>query len=105
MRLVIIESPYAGDVAANVEYARRCVADSLARGEAPYASHLIYTQPGILDDTIADERDQGIAAGFAWAAVADVRAVYMDLGMSAGMVMGVEDARRLGQRVERRMID
>jgi hypothetical protein len=31
MRLVIVESPYAGDVEANTEYARRCVRDSLKR--------------------------------------------------------------------------
>jgi hypothetical protein len=28
-RLVILESPYAGDVEANVAYARRCLRDSL----------------------------------------------------------------------------
>ena len=50
MRLVIFESPYAGDVEANTEYARRCVRDSLMRGEAPIASHLLYTQPGILHE-------------------------------------------------------
>ena len=51
MRLVIVESPYAGDIETNVKYARRCVKDSLMRGEAPIASHLLYTQEGILDDT------------------------------------------------------
>ena len=48
--IVIIESPFAGDVDKNIEYARKCVRDSLNRGEAPSASHLLYTQPGILDD-------------------------------------------------------
>ena len=42
MRLVIIESPYAGDIEANVVSARACVRDSLSRGEAPIASHLLY---------------------------------------------------------------
>ena len=32
-RLVILESPYAGDVPANVAYARACLRDSLMRGE------------------------------------------------------------------------
>ena len=32
MKLVILESPYAGDVAANEEYARLCVRDSLSPG-------------------------------------------------------------------------
>ena len=65
MRLVIVESPYAGDVEENVRYARACLADCLARGEAPFASHLLYTQPGVLDDDVPGERALGIAAGFA----------------------------------------
>ncbi len=56
MRLVVIESPYAGDVQANVAYAKRCVADCLRRGESPYASHLFFTQDGILDDLKPEER-------------------------------------------------
>lgn len=68
MRLVIIESPYAGPtpeaVAANVAYARACLLDSLLRGEAPIASHLLYTQ--VLDDTVPVQRALGIAAGLAW---------------------------------------
>jgi len=38
------------DVEANTETARRCVRNSLMRGEAPIASHLLYTQPGILHE-------------------------------------------------------
>lgn len=32
------------------------MATSLKRGEAPIASHLLYTQPGILNDDIPDQR-------------------------------------------------
>lgn len=46
--------------------------DALDRGEAPYASHLLYTQ--MLDDTIPAERELGIKAGFAWGD--GVRRVY-----------------------------
>ncbi|MDB4306037.1 hypothetical protein N9980_00560 [bacterium] len=82
----IIESPYAGDTEKNVAYARECMRDSLLRGEAPYASHLLYTQAGILDDLIPSERDMGIQAGFAWKHTAGVVSVfYKDLGMSEGM--------------------
>lgn len=66
MRLVILESPYAGDVEKHVAYARACVRDSLSRGEAPIASHLLYTQPGILRDEVSKERQWGIDAGLAW---------------------------------------
>ena len=109
MKLVIIESPYAADtpegVAANVDYARRCVADSLARGEAPFASHLLYTQEGILDDTIPEQRTQGIRAGFAWGVCADLRAFYVDRGMSAGMALALMELRKLGREYETRMLD
>lgn len=105
MRLVIVESPYAGDVEENVEYARRCVRDSLSRGEAPIASHLLYTQPGILDDDIPHERNWGIEAGLAWRAVAHASVVYTDRGISTGMKLGIEAAERAGLPVEYRSID
>lgn len=72
MKLVVIESPFAGDVAKNETYARRALADSLARGEAPLASHLLYTQPGVLDDTDYVQRERGISAGLAWGVKAEV---------------------------------
>src|SRR3974390_3223932 len=104
MRLVIVESPFAGDVEANTEYARRCVRDSLARGEAPIASHLLYTQPGILDDGVPNERQWGIDAGLAWRRVADASVVYTDLGISRGMEYGIAAARQAGRIVEVRSI-
>lgn len=105
MKLVIIESPYAGDVEANVEYARRCVKDSLSRGEAPIASHILYTQPGILDDNIPEERSWGIDAGLAWRKVADVTVVYIDRGISKGMGYGIKAAEESGIPVEYRNIE
>jgi hypothetical protein len=85
MKKVIIESPYAGDVHRNLIYARACVRDSLMRGEAPIASHLIYTQKSILNDLNPEEREQGINAGLAWLNVADIQAFYIDFGISKGM--------------------
>jgi hypothetical protein len=90
MRLVIIESPYAGDIEANVAYARACMRDSLNRGEAPIASHLLYTQPGILRDEDPAERQWGIDAGLAWRRVAELAAFYVDRGMSFGMRAALE---------------
>jgi hypothetical protein len=105
MRLVILESPYAGDVEANEAYARLCVRDSLSRGEAPIASHLLYTQPGILDDTNPKERQWGIDAGLAWGIVADATVVYTDIGMSTGMKHGISDAELSLRPVEYRSIE
>lgn len=104
MRLVIIESPYAGDIEANVEYARAAVRDSLKRGEAPIASHLLYTQPGILRDEVPDERQWGIDAGLAWRSVAQATVVYEDHGISSGMRYGIEAAERDGIPVEYRQV-
>lgn len=95
VRRVVIESPYAGDVERNLRYLRACMADCLRRGEAPFASHALYTQPGVLDDADPIQRDIGIAAGFAWRDMADVTAVYTDLGVSRGMVEGLKHAQKL----------
>jgi hypothetical protein len=93
--LVVIESPFAGDVERNLRYLRACMSDCLRRGEAPYASHALYTQPGVLNDDIPAERTRGILAGFAWGAVASLRVVYDDLGVSSGMRCGIEEAERI----------
>ena len=105
MRLVIIESPYAGDVAANEAYARACVKDSILRGEAPIASHLLFTQPGILDDNEPDQRWAGIQAGLAWLRVADASVVYTDRGISPGMAHGIAEAQAHGVPVEYRSLE
>lgn len=104
MRLVILESPFAGDVAANIEYARKCVKNALLRNESPVASHLLFTQPGILDDTIEEERWMGINAGLAWRKVAEASVVYCDRGMSKGMEYGIKAAEEAGIPVEYRLL-
>lgn len=91
---VIIESPLAGDVDANVRYARECLADSLRRGEAPFASHLLYTQ--VLDDLKPEEREIGMSAGLEWYAGATLCAVYSDRGISGGMLRGIAAAEAAG---------
>lgn len=104
MRRVIVESPYAGEVEKNVAYARRCVRDSLLRGEAPIASHLLYTQSGILNDDIPEERQHGIDAGLAWREIAEASVVYVDRGVSKGMAYGIAAAREAGVPVEFRWL-
>ena len=104
MRRVIVESPLAGDVSKHERYARRALADCLRRGEAPFASHLLYTQPGILNDLDARERAQGIDAGLAWGLVANATVVYVDHGISRGMKLGIERAQREGRTIEYRYI-
>jgi len=102
-RLVVVESPHAPPADASPRdrylasarhraYLAAALADCLGRGEAPFASHAIYTLPNVLDDTIPAERARGIAAGLAWARVAWRRVLYLDLGCSRGMYEGMVDS-------------
>jgi len=83
MKRVVIESPYAGAVEANLEYLQECIRDSLSRGEAPFASHQMYTDA--LDDRVPEQRKLGINAGFIWWVEAELIVFYLDHGMSDGM--------------------
>lgn len=102
--LVILESPYAGEVDLNIRYARGCMRDCLKRGEAPYASHLLYTQEFVLDDNDPEERSLGIRAGMAWGAMASKTVVYVDRGISGGMRYGIGKAASMGRPVEYRSV-
>jgi hypothetical protein len=104
IKRVIVESPYAGAVDRNTTYARRALRDSLLRGEAPIASHLLYTQPGVLDDTVPEERRLGMDAGLAWGPPAESTVVYTDYGTSNGMSYGIQNANVAGRPVEYREI-
>lgn len=104
MKRVIIESPFAGDVETNLRYLRACMHECITSDEAPYASHALYTQPGVLDDNIPVQRELGIVAGFAWRDVADLTVVYTDLGITKGMQYGIDDAIRKGRPVEYRTL-
>lgn len=105
MELVVVESPYAGDVEGNLAYAKRCVMDCLRRGESPYASHLFFTQPGILDDLKPEERKLGIEAGFAWGRAAKRVVFYVDRGWSGGMKAGYIQALNRGTPIEIRSLE
>jgi hypothetical protein len=100
MRLVMLETPYqAQDRTEAIRYACWCVYDSMTRGEAPFVSHLLYTQ--ILPETDAG-RALGLAARDAWShGAATLVAKYVDLGISPGMVRDVDctlpiEERKLG---------
>jgi len=110
MKLVVIESPLRGDREKHKFYARLCMLDCLRRGEAPFASHVLYDHPDVLDDTRPDERTLGMQAGFAWGAKADLCAVYEDINImagtpySSGMLDGIERAKKAGISVDYRRL-
>jgi len=114
MKRVVIESPFMGisedpikkleETRRNIKYARACITDSLRKEEAPYASHLFFPQPGILDDNVPEDRMRGINAGLEITKDFDLTAVYSDLGVSKGMTYGIERAKTLGRTIEERFL-
>jgi hypothetical protein len=105
---VIIESPFKGSTERlterNVRFLAACLRDCLLRGEAPFASHAIYTLPGVLDDSLPAERKLGINAGFQWRPASERTVVYQDFGISEGMRQGIEHAKTLGHVIEVRSL-
>jgi hypothetical protein len=104
-RIVVVESPYRGGDARCVAYARACVADCLTRGEAPFASHLLYTQPGILNDASPVQRSLGMCAGWAFHWRADAVVVYTDIGESEGVTRGISHAEKACVPIEYRTLE
>lgn len=102
MRRVIIESPYAGDVARNKAYLQACIRDCLRRGETPYASHQMLTDA--LDDGDPEQRKQGIEAGYEWWFAADAVVFYVDLGWSPGMARAEVEAVARGAHIKARSL-
>lgn len=101
---VILESPFGADPARFIPYGRACIAHSLSLGEAPLAGHLLYTQPGVLDDRIAAERAKGMEAGFMWYQAAEKIVVYRDFGISNGMQAGIDLGMSYGLQIDYRSL-
>ena len=98
----ILESPYAGEVEQNRLYALACSKDMFDRGEAAFASHLIY--PRFLQAYNYTERALGMEAGKAWIPAAHCMIVYTDFGISSGMEEGITCARECGVPILKRKI-
>lgn len=104
-KFVLMESPFRGNnyssVGLNVDYGRSCLHDCLLRREAPFASHLLYTLPRVLNDKISEERKLGMEAGWEIGKRADLSAVYVDLinvwdhfeGVAKGVVRAIQERR------------
>ena len=107
MKLVLLESPYAASTPPGIErhvaYARLCLLDCLQKGEAPMASHLLYTQ--VLDDLDPQQRELGILAGLAWGRACGLAVFYMDFGMSNGMKAAEQTHKDNGTQCEYRVLD
>jgi len=103
---VIIESPFSGKTFPqrdyNKKYLTACFQHSMLSGEAPFASHALYTQ--FLDDKDSFSRALGIKLGQVIMARASFIAVYCDLGISPGMREGIKCAHKLGLIIQRRKL-
>lgn len=109
MKRVVVESPYAGktqeEIYLNEAYGELCMHDCLVNhNESPYASHLLYTRELVLRDDVPADRKLGIEAGFYWRDVADKTIFYEDLGMTQGMIQGLEDCEEKGKPYEVRRL-
>src|SRR3989344_8494624 len=108
MRRVILESPFKGEnwesTDENVRFARLCGHDCFLRGEAFFASHLLYTQEHVLNDKIPEERKLGIEGVFVWKEVSDATIVYVNRGISKGMNLGIKVALKIGHSIEYRRL-
>lgn len=102
MRRVIVESPFKGDEKLNGAYLVACLWDSIGRFEAPYASHLFFTQ--FMDDSNDAERALGIRLGLEIGRMFDLTAAYVDFGISDGMRIGIERAMGIHRPVEQRRL-
>jgi len=98
MKRVVVESPYKGNIKLNEIYGEFCLHDCLVNyNESPYASHLLYTRRYVLRDHIPEERKLGINAGFVWRESADYTVFYIDLGITDGMQLGIDDCDEKGK--------
>lgn len=103
--LVVIESPFAGNLPFNLHYADCLLFDSLNRGEVPFMGHLLY--PRVFDDHLPSMRDAGIQAHVEMIERADFVVVGLDLGViSQGMRFGIQYATEHRKEIiERRLGD
>ena len=102
-RRVVVESPFAS-LPDPIGYLARCMADCFSRGEAPFASHGLYTHKGCLNDAEPAERKLGMEAGFCWGELADYVVVYEDWGISNGMQAGIDNYLKYGKQIVFRSI-
>ena len=101
---VILESPFGADPDKFIPYGRAAIADSLQQGEAPMAMHLLYTQPGVLNDRVPTDRAKGMEAAFAWYQMAEKVVVYRDFGISHWMQAGIDLAISYGLQIDYRSL-
>ena len=100
--IVIIETPWRGMGERGLNFARACMFHSLNNDEAPFASHLLYTQ--VLDDDLEADRKLAFNAARNFYNVCSYIAVYQNLGISPGMEWGINQAQKWCKPIEYRTL-
>lgn len=97
-KLIYIASPYAGDVEANVAFAKMACRFAIDQGHTPIAVHLHY--PQMLDDGDPAERELGLRLGHRVLRACDELWAFGDR-LSAGMKREIEEAKTLELPIRR----
>jgi hypothetical protein len=113
--VVLLESPYSGNIPLHVAYAQRAMADARSRGEIVLMPHLLWTQhhkaPHYFVSDFKPEYD--ISGAGREESLEQIKVLrrfchkvvfYMDYGMSSGMKHGLDDCIENGIPYENRVI-
>ena len=110
MQKVYIESPYGLSCGLspeeNVQYAKKCANDSLTKGEAPFAHQLfLYGNNLVVEYDNKGKEMSRSSVSSVWRKAADKNVVYTDMGISTGMILGIDESRYEDQKIECRGIE
>lgn len=81
--IILVESPYSGDIQRNSEYARRAMLHVIEQGHTPIVPHLLY--PQVLDDSDPEQRETALQMCAELRRVAHEVWFFVDYGSSSGM--------------------
>ena len=94
-KLCYVCSPYRGDVARNVKYAKELTGRAVRKGLVPITPHLYITQA--LDDRNPEERALGMEAGLHLLEPCECIMIGGRYGISEGMRYEIERAHKMGK--------
>jgi ABC-type uncharacterized transport system ATPase subunit len=105
IKLVVLESPYSGDVKGNVRYAQKCMNILRAEGHAVFVPHLLWTQHELCPEHFVSDYDEKYTVIGRDAAIecikrvrqeADLVVFFVDRGWSSGMKAGLQHCKDKG---------
>jgi hypothetical protein len=113
--VVVLESPYSGDIPLHVVYGQRVMTDSRSRGEIVIMPHMLWTQHHLAPHSYVDDWDEKYEVPNGGREVsleqikvlrerADKVIFYTDYGMSSGMQHGLDHCKERNIPYEMRTI-